>query len=108
MLIYLNSVDNELEASAGDLVVNVTLYDDHIEHLQNIKVTYSVIAMLAILTYLYFQCRDFIRLQNLHAPSYSDDGVDLCIHRQQGGKGLFKYSSTDLDVLNLKKYGVLI
>ena len=34
-----NSVDHELEASAGDLVVNITLYDDHIECLQNIKVT---------------------------------------------------------------------
>lgn len=46
-----------------------------------------------------------MRLQNVHASGCSDDGIDLCIHRGQAfGRGVFKCSPTDLDVLNLKKY----
>lgn len=64
----------------------MTIYDDIIEGIRNIK------------------CGDFVRLLNLHAASYSDDGVDLCIHRGQClGRGVFPCSSTDLEVLNLKK-----
>ena len=55
---------------------------------------------------LYQQCRDFVRLQSLHAASYSDDGIiSLCVHRGHTfGRGVFKCSPTDLDILNLKKY----
>ena len=46
-----------------------------------------------------------MRLQNVHASGCSDDGIDLCIHRGQAfGRGVFKCSPTDLDVLNLRKY----
>ena len=32
------SVDHELEASVGDMIVNVTIYDDHVVNVRNIKV----------------------------------------------------------------------
>ena len=100
---YTIRVDASLAARAGDLVVTITIYDNHMERVRRLEVRMKFI----FLTFFYvnvLQCGDFVRLQNVHAANYSSEIINLCIHRTVPGGGVFKYSPNDPDVLKLKQY----